>query len=353
MPVTSEVREAGPYTGTGTVDTYSFAFKVFDGGDLRVTTDGVALEIGTDYTVDLNTDQDAAPGGDVVLSEDLADGVVLLIKSNVRPVQSVRLSAAGGFYPSVITNALDRLMICIQQAFSAIVAQTAAVVAAQASADSAQDAADEAQSTADGAASSADAAQSTANTSLSNAATAQSTANGAASAASAAQGTANTAVSNAATAQAAAEAAQGTANAALSGAATAQEAADTCAGNLADAISAARAGFEQVWSGIATSVSAEDFTCGNVAGLYLVESDPETLGISGVIAYNPASSSYVQSVVRTSWLTAPSRLAVVSVETFEDTLTMRTVYTNTTTGAVSIESSGIVAIYRLTIDLTT
>ncbi len=120
MPISSNIRKAGPYTGTGLVTTYPFYFKVFQAADLYVVQADTAdvetvLVLNTDYTVSLNADQDVSPGGNVVLTTALASGYALVITSSIENLQPTDLTNMGGFYPSVITDALDRACIQIQQ----------------------------------------------------------------------------------------------------------------------------------------------------------------------------------------------------------------------------------------------
>ena len=120
MPISSNTRIAGPFTGTGSVSVYSFDFKVFTEDDLLVVhadTNGAetTLVLNSDYTVSLNADQDNDPGGDITLASNLLSGYTLVITSAIENLQPTDLTNQGGFYPSVITNALDRACIQIQQ----------------------------------------------------------------------------------------------------------------------------------------------------------------------------------------------------------------------------------------------
>jgi hypothetical protein len=122
MTISSEVRTAGPFTGTGAVSTFSFAFKVFQASDLLVvrqlTSTGAqtTLNLTTDYTVSLNVDQDSSPGGNITLvAGALASGNTLVITSDVGNLQPTSLTNQGGFYPEVINDSLDRATIQIQQ----------------------------------------------------------------------------------------------------------------------------------------------------------------------------------------------------------------------------------------------
>jgi hypothetical protein len=121
MTISSTTRIAGPYIGNGTATVFSFAFKVFTASNLQVvradSSTGLesTLILNTDYTVSLNTDQDSNPGGNVTLSAFLAVGFTMVITSDIANLQPTDLTNQGGFYPEVITDALDRATIQIQQ----------------------------------------------------------------------------------------------------------------------------------------------------------------------------------------------------------------------------------------------
>ena len=120
MTISSETRKAGPYTGNGLTTSFSFAFKVFTTADvLVVRTDLSAFEttltLNTDYSVTLNSNQDSNPGGTVVLPTALTTGYLLTLSSQVGALQSTDLTNQGGFYPSVLNTALDKLTILVQQ----------------------------------------------------------------------------------------------------------------------------------------------------------------------------------------------------------------------------------------------
>ena len=121
MTISSTVRIAGPFIGTGTATVFPFAFKVFTATNLQVvrvdTSTGLesTLLLTTDYTVSLNADQDSNPGGNVTLLAVLATGFNMVITSDIANLQPTDLTNQGGFYPEVITDALDRATIQIQQ----------------------------------------------------------------------------------------------------------------------------------------------------------------------------------------------------------------------------------------------
>ncbi len=125
MTISSETRKAGPFTGNDVTDTFAFTFKIFAESDIvAVTADGDGVEttltLTTDYTVSMNADQDADPGGDVVLNTPLATGSTLVITSDVPVTQSTEITNSGGFYPKVLNTSLDKLTILIQQALVTI-----------------------------------------------------------------------------------------------------------------------------------------------------------------------------------------------------------------------------------------
>ena len=121
MTISSTVRIAGPFIGTSTATVFPFAFKVFTASNLQVvrvdTSTGLEspLFLTTDYTVSLNADQDSNPGGNVTLLAVLATGFNMVITSDIANLQPTDLTNQGGFYPEVITDALDRATIQIQQ----------------------------------------------------------------------------------------------------------------------------------------------------------------------------------------------------------------------------------------------
>ena len=120
MTISSTNRKAGPYVGNDTATDFPFAFKVFSASDLLVVRadangDETDLILDTNYTVALNANQDANPGGTITLPAALATGYTLVIASKLENLQPADLTNNGGFYPKVINNALDRLTILIQQ----------------------------------------------------------------------------------------------------------------------------------------------------------------------------------------------------------------------------------------------
>jgi hypothetical protein len=120
MTISSSVRTAGPFAGTGANTIFPFTFKVFQTSDLLVArTDAsltqTVLALSVDYTVTLNPDQNVAPGGTVFLLSALPVGYTLNVTSNVPLIQPLSLTNLGGFFPRNIEDELDRLTILQQQ----------------------------------------------------------------------------------------------------------------------------------------------------------------------------------------------------------------------------------------------
>ena len=124
MTISNTIRTAGPYIGNDVTTAFPFYFKIFKTSDLlAVQTDvatGVAtsLVLNSGYTVTLNPDQNDNPGGTVTLPAVLATGKTLVLTSSLDYLQPLDITNGGGFYPSVLNAALDRLTIFCQQLFS-------------------------------------------------------------------------------------------------------------------------------------------------------------------------------------------------------------------------------------------
>jgi len=118
MTISSTTRVNGPYV-SGTA--LPVTFKVFAAADLEVvrlnTSTGVetSLVLGSDYTVALNGNQNTNPGGTVNLTVAASATSTVTITSDIANLQPTDLTNQGGFYPEVITDALDRATIQIQQ----------------------------------------------------------------------------------------------------------------------------------------------------------------------------------------------------------------------------------------------
>ncbi len=118
MSVQEVSRRAGPFKGDGSTKEFSFHFKVFNADNVAVYVsdeDDGDVQLTQGYTVELNADQDALPGGTVILTDPLSEGQRLSILSCVPYDQPMVLTNQGGFYPRTINDSADRLAIQVQQ----------------------------------------------------------------------------------------------------------------------------------------------------------------------------------------------------------------------------------------------
>jgi len=128
MAINTTTRQTTAFTSG---NNFAFAFKVYEVGDVKViqiqTSNGAetVLSITTNYTVTLNDDQDANPGGTVTLvssgsAQNLATGYNIVITSKVSALQQTEITNQGGFFPEVINDVLDKAVILDQQQQSVI-----------------------------------------------------------------------------------------------------------------------------------------------------------------------------------------------------------------------------------------
>jgi hypothetical protein len=123
MTISSTTRKAGPFNGNDVTTSFPFTFKVFAAADLRVVlTDSAGAEsdlvLDSDYSITLNPDQDASPGGSItypLIGDPLATGEKLTAVGNIEALQPTDITNGGGFYPQVIENMSDRAVMLIQQ----------------------------------------------------------------------------------------------------------------------------------------------------------------------------------------------------------------------------------------------
>ena len=115
-------RLAGPFTGEGDT-TFTFGFFTYSEDEIYVGTAmsndeaTTILSLGVDYTVTLNDDQNAVPGGTVTLLTEggLKAGEVLVIGSAMPYVKEIDLTNFSRFPPSQVDTEFNRLVIMIQQ----------------------------------------------------------------------------------------------------------------------------------------------------------------------------------------------------------------------------------------------
>jgi hypothetical protein len=121
MTVSSSTRRAGPFAGNGVTTAFPFTFKVFATSDIAVyltDADGVQTLLTSNYTVTLNGDQDASPGGTInypTVGSPMATGYTLDAVGSLAYTQSTDITNTGRFLPQIIENALDKVTILIQQ----------------------------------------------------------------------------------------------------------------------------------------------------------------------------------------------------------------------------------------------
>ena len=123
MAINTTTRQTTAFTSG---NNFAFAFKVYETFDVRViriqTSNGAEsiLNLNSDYTVTLNDDQNANPGGTVTLVSggspvNLGSGFNIVITSVVAPLQQTEITNQGGFFPEVINDVLDKAAILDQQ----------------------------------------------------------------------------------------------------------------------------------------------------------------------------------------------------------------------------------------------
>ena len=118
MTIRTTNRIAGPFTAGETL--LPFAFKVFSPGHIlvrRTDASGVmtVLTMMVHYTVLLHADQEYLPGGSVTLLYPAAPGDSFIVTTNTPLLQPVEWAGIGTLHPSVIADALDRLVVQIQE----------------------------------------------------------------------------------------------------------------------------------------------------------------------------------------------------------------------------------------------
>ena len=118
MTIRTTSRTAGPFAAGAT--SLPFAFKVYSPTDMRVTRSDAAgntttLVYGVNYTVTLNADQENSPGGRINLYVAIPFGYTDSVTTAMPALQTLALTNQGGFSPSAINDAFDKVVILIQQ----------------------------------------------------------------------------------------------------------------------------------------------------------------------------------------------------------------------------------------------
>lgn len=125
MTINSTTRKAGPYSGNDATTVFPFSFRVFGKADMLViradaTGAETPLAVDADYTLSLNANQSTNPGGTVTLPAALVSGTTLTITSAIPNLQPTDITNNGGFFPKVLNDTFDRIVIQIQQLADAV-----------------------------------------------------------------------------------------------------------------------------------------------------------------------------------------------------------------------------------------
>lgn len=123
MTVPSTTRRAGPYPGNGVATSFPFSFKVYAKADISVVfanSLGVesTLVLDSDYSVTLNADQNANPGGSItypITGSPMLSSQALAIVGGLDYAQTTALPNGGAYNASIVERALDRITILTQQ----------------------------------------------------------------------------------------------------------------------------------------------------------------------------------------------------------------------------------------------
>lgn len=113
-------RLAGPFTTQGQTQ-LPFGFYVFETTDVYVATadspdaQSTVLVYGQDYSVSMNADQTATPGGTVTLKTPIVAGQIFVVGSAIKYTQTTQLTNYSRFPPEIINRSLDRIVAQIQQ----------------------------------------------------------------------------------------------------------------------------------------------------------------------------------------------------------------------------------------------
>lgn len=123
MTISSTTRKAGPFFGNDATTDFPFTFKVFKKQDVRVTLTNPAgedqqLVLDSAYSLTLNSNQDANPGGTIrypISGAPLPTLWRLTATGALPNTQPTDIQNNGGFYPQVVEDMGDRSTIQIQQ----------------------------------------------------------------------------------------------------------------------------------------------------------------------------------------------------------------------------------------------
>lgn len=124
MTISSTVIRTAPYAGNDATTTFAFTFKCYAKAHVLVVTHAANGTISTktldsDYSVTLNADQNAHPGGSIsypLSGSPLATGATLTIASNAPDVQATVLPDGGPYNARVVSDMSDyRTILSLQK----------------------------------------------------------------------------------------------------------------------------------------------------------------------------------------------------------------------------------------------
>lgn len=123
MTVSAAPALAGPFDGNDAATSFPFDFKIFADSDLRVVlrdalTAEYLLTLDVDYSVSMNPDQNADPGGTITYplsGPPLATGERLTVTTDLELSQQTVFTNLGKFFPATVEDTFDRLTMLLRQ----------------------------------------------------------------------------------------------------------------------------------------------------------------------------------------------------------------------------------------------
>lgn len=123
MTVSAAPALAGPFDGNDAATSFPFDFKIFAESDLRVVLrDALSAEhlltLGVDYSVSMNPDQNADPGGSITYplsGSPLATGERLTVTTDLELSQQTVFTNLGKFFPATVEDTFDRVVMLLRQ----------------------------------------------------------------------------------------------------------------------------------------------------------------------------------------------------------------------------------------------
>lgn len=123
MTVSAAPALAGPFDGNDAATSFPFDFKIFADSDLRVVlrdalTAEYLLTLDVDYSVSMNPDQNADPGGTITYplsGPPLATGERLTVTTDLELSQQTVFTNLGKFFPDTVEDTFDRLTMLLRQ----------------------------------------------------------------------------------------------------------------------------------------------------------------------------------------------------------------------------------------------